>query len=696
MKVRFKRYINRSTATLYLAAAGLSILAHGHAMADQPDKDAAGAAAPQAESGIDQQYFSQSLSPGDDFYEYVNQGWLDKTEIPGDRSDYGTFTVLSDRTQEQVRGLIESAAKEDAAVGTDTQKVGDFFNSVIDTVTRNERGTTPLQPLLQMVDAIESPQDLATTLGQLLRSGIAGPFVIYVSPDARNSDQYAVYVTQSGITLPDRDYYLKDDPRYEELRKQLEQYMADMLTAIDQQNPSEKASKIFGLEFQLAEAMWSRVENRDPVKTYNKTSAEDFAASLPNFPFKAFSISAGVADQQELIVRQPEYFNTLNQLFAEIPLETWKAYLKYRIADDYGSATTEEIEKRHFDFHGTAISGVVEQKPMWKRGVEATERSLGEILGRLYVEKHFSSEAKARMEKLVDNLKLAFANRIKQLDWMGEGTKKQALEKLSMFTTKIGYPDEWKDYSKLEIAADDYIGNLMRSAQVEYQRDIDKLGGPIDRGEWHMTPQTINAYYNPVMNEIVFPAAILQPPFFNLEADDAVNYGAIGAVIGHEISHGFDDKGSQYDGSGNLRNWWTEEDRTEFEKRAGQLVSQYNQYKPFDDMNVNGELTLGENIGDLGGLSVAYEAYKLSLNGNEPSVIAGLTGPQRFFLGWSQIWRRKYREPELRKRLLTDPHSPSRYRVNGIVSNMDAFYQAFTVDPNQSLFIAPENRVRIW
>jgi endothelin-converting enzyme/putative endopeptidase len=395
-------------------------------------------------------------------------------------------------------------------------------------------------------------------------------------------------------------------------------------------------------------------------------------------------------------VRQPSFIEGVNKLLVEIPLDTWKDYYTFRVIDAYAVDLTEALEKRHFQFHGTLLSGIEEQKPLWKKGVEACDQVLGEIVGKLYVDKHFPPRAKERMKELVDNLKGAFAQRIDGLEWMSPVTKKQAHEKLSKFTTKIGYPDVWKDYSKLEIKADDLVGNYMRAAEVEFQRDVDRLGGPIDRNEWGMTPQTINAYYNPVMNEIVFPAAILQPPFFNLDADDAVNYGGIGGVIGHEISHGFDDKGSEYDGDGNLRKWWSAEDRGEFERRAKQLTDQYNDYKPFEDMNVNGKLTLGENIGDLGGMAVAYTAYRLSLGGKEAAVIDGLTGDQRFFLGWGQIWRRLYREPELRKRLMTDPHSPSQYRANGIVSNMDAFYSAFEIKPTDPMYIAPEKRVRIW
>lgn len=647
-------------------------------------------------SGIEQEYFSDDVAPGSDFYQYVNDGWLKTTEIPGDRSDYGTFTVLIDRTEEQVRELIEAAAQTDAAAGSDTQKVGDFYRSYTDYESRNAAGTTPIQPLLDRIEQVEDRKQLGAVLADLLRNGVGGPLVSYVSPDARSSDQYAVYVHQSGITLPDRDYYLEDEERYLTLREQLGQYVTDLLSAVDVDAPESAAARIVELETKLADAQWTNVQNRDPVKTYNKQSTEEMSEILSTLPWNEFAETAGIADEPHFIVRQPSFISRVNELLAEVPLETWKDYLRFRVIDAYAPALTEALERRHFDFHDTALSGILEQKPLWKRAVEGTGSTLGEVVGKLYVDQHFSPKAKARMEELVDNLKKAFAERIEQLEWMGPGTKKQALEKLSMFNTKIGYPDQWKDYSKLEVKADDLAGNLLRSANFEYQREIDKLGGPIDRNEWLMTPQTINAYYHPLMNEIVFPAAILQPPFFNLEADDAVNYGAIGAVIGHEISHGFDDKGSQYDGSGNLRDWWTEEDRNEFESRAAKLVGQYNGYKPFEDMQVNGELTLGENIGDLGGLSVAHRAYLLSLEGKPAAVLEGLSGDQRFLLGWSQIWRRKYREPELRKRLLTDPHSPSRYRVNGIVSNMDVFYDAFKIRPGDEMYIAPEERVRIW
>lgn len=652
--------------------------------------------ASEKKSGIESQHRSQSLSPGENFYLYVNEGWLRDTPIPPDQSNYGSFSVLDDQVKEATRELIEQASRSQATKGSDTQKVGDFFLSYTNLDRRNQLGIQPIESLLKEIADIKNEKQLAAVSAKLIRSGIPGAFVLYVSPDAKKSDQYTVYLSQSGLTLPDRDYYLVDQPQFNKAREAFQQYIRDMLTMVGHPQPGRASKRVYKLEQALAIAHWDRVKNRDPEATYNKRTAGELKRLLDGMAMEHYLTEVGLAHQDQFIVRQPDYFSTLNALLTAVPLQTWKDYLTFRVIDASATSLSETLETRYFEFHSTALSGIEEQKPLWRRGVEMCNAVLGEIVGKLYVEKHFPPQAKERMEELVGNLKLAFARRIDNLEWMSPATKLQAHEKLSKFTTKIGYPDEWKDYSKLDIAADDLVGNLRRAAEVEFQRRIDRLGGPIDRGEWFMTPQTINAYYNPTMNEIVFPAAILQPPFFNLLADDAVNYGGIGAVIGHEISHGFDDKGSQYDGDGNLRRWWTLEDRQEFERRADLLVAQYDAYQPFEDMNVNGRFTLGENIGDLGGMAVAYEAYRMSLDGHEAPVIDGLTGDQRFFMGWAQIWRRLYREPELRKRLVQDPHSPSEYRCNGIVSNMDAFYEAFSVKPEDPMYIPPERRVRIW
>lgn len=649
-----------------------------------------------AQSGIELEYRSSDIKPSVDFYQYVNDGWLKETQIPADQSNYGSFSELDDEAKAAIRALIEEAAAKNAPVGSESQKVGDFFKSLTNIEHRNSLGMEPIKSLLDPIEKVKSKKQLDQAVARLFRIGLAGPFAAFVSPDARQSDQYTVYVTQSGLTLPDRDYYLVDNPLFKKALVDLEQYIADILAFVQHPNPRQAAKNVLKLETAIARAHWDKVRNRDPEATYNKMTRDELVEALSAFDMPTFLEVTGLGNQKEFVIRQPDYLMACNAMAGVAPLRMWKDYYLFHIIDAFAMDLTEASELRHFQFHQTALSGVEEQKPLWRRGVEASNSILGEVVGKLYVEKHFPPEAKQRMGELVENLKQAFAKRIDGLDWMSPVTKKQAHEKLSKFTTKIGYPDEWKDYSKLMIKPDDLVGNYIRAAEVEHQRELDKLGGPIDRNEWHMTPQTINAYYNPVMNEIVFPAAILQPPFFNLQADDAVNYGGIGAVIGHEISHGFDDKGSQYDGDGNLRKWWSEEDRTEFERRAQQLVDQYNGYKPFDDMSVNGEFTLGENIGDLGGMAVAYEAYRMSLGGKEAPVIDGLTGDQRFFMGWAQVWRRLYREPELRKRLVQDPHSPSQYRANGIVSNMDAFYEAFEVKEGDAMYIAPEKRVRIW
>ncbi|WP_063710254.1 M13 family metallopeptidase [Rhodopirellula sp. SWK7] len=647
-------------------------------------------------SGIDRTLFSEKVAPGENFYLYANEKWLDNTPIPADKSNYGIFTVLDDATREQVRTLIEAAAEEKAAEGTPSQKVGDMYRSVLDVENRNEKGIAPIESLLSTVNGIQSKAGLASALGELVRNGVYGPFAPYVSVDAKNSDQYIVYLTQSGLTLPDRDYYLEDEPRYVELREKLEVYVADMLTAIGVEDAQAAAKEVVAIEKQIAEHQWTKTENRDPEATYNRKDLSELSDLLKQFPIDAMFGSAKITEQDAVVVRQPSYFSDIDGVIAGGSIDAWKHYLAFHVINSYAAFLSEDLERRHFEFHGKAVSGTDEQQPMWKRAVDATGSVLGEVVGQLYVEKHFTPQAKARMNELVENLKAAFAERIMSRPWMGEGTKKQALAKLAKFTTKIGYPDEWKDYSALKISDQSPASNMIAAATFEFDRDLAKLGGPIDRNEWHMTPQTINAYYNPTMNEIVFPAAILQPPFFNMAADDAVNYGGIGAVIGHELSHGFDDKGSKYDGDGNLRNWWTPKDREEFETRASGLVEQYSEFKPFEDMNVNGELTLGENIGDLGGLGVSYAAYRLSLGDDEAPVIDGMTGDQRFFLGWSQIWRRLYREQELRKRLITDPHSPSEFRVNGIVRNMDEWYDAFDIKESDPLYVAPENRIRIW
>jgi len=654
----------------------------------------------QKSSGVDATTFDANIRLQDDFYNAVNGTWLKKTDIPSDKSNYGSFTVLADLSEERLRQIIEEAASASHKAGSDAQKVGDLYKSFMDEKKVSDLGAAPVKQLLREVDAVvELPpaRQLASWFGKFQKQGIGSPLGMYVSQDSKNSTEYIISLYQSGTSLPDRDYYLEDDPKYLEAREALKTYVAKLfeLAKITNDTETEAAAKILALETRLAEVQWERTELRDAEKRYNKFTREELDKLTPNFEWKAFFSAADLKQTGDVIVTAPSFFKGLDKIIQDTPIETWKLYMKYSILDAATPYLSQDFVDAHFDFHSKALQGIPEQQPRWKRGVNLVEGALGEIVGRLYVEKHFPPEAKARMEQLVANLVKAFEQSIDELTWMTDTTKTKAKEKLAKFRVKIGYPNVWKDYSKLTIDSD-LVGNVMRSNATEFHRNIDKLGKPIDREEWGMTPQTVNAYYSPSKNEIVFPAAILQPPFFNMEADDAVNYGGIGAVIGHEISHGFDDQGSKYDGDGNLVSWWTPKDRHEFEAITKRLVDQYSEYSPLPGKNVDGQLTLGENIADLSGLAIAHKAYRISLDGKEPQKLDNWTGDQRFFLGWSQVWRRKYRDAEMMRRLLTDPHAPSWYRANGPVINIDAFYDAFTLKPEDALFRPKEERIKIW
>lgn len=675
--------LRQLAATSFVVAAG-TVLSAQLLRADEPT------------SGIDRSNFDPKVSIAEDFYLHVNGTWLERTEIPADKSNYGSFTALQDDAEAMLLKLVTEMASGTFAEGSDEQKVGDLFRSFTDIEHLNSLGVEPIRPMLDRVNELESPEQISALMAYCAIHQIGSPLAMYVSPDAKQSDRYTVYVTQAGTSLPDRDYYLVDDPKFVEVRQKFVAYVAHVLELSGHSDPQAAAERVLALETRLAEAQWTNVENRDPVKTYNATTRDALISTLTSIDTPSILTEVGLGEQQEFVVRQPSYLESLNKIIAETDLQSWKDYYYFQVVDRFASYLDERFDKAHFEFYDQTLSGIAEAKSREKRGIDLCNGVLGELLGKLYVKERFTPEAKERMGELVANLKKAFEQRIHDNDWMSEGTKIQALEKLAKINTKIGYPDEWRDYSTLKIVPGDLIGNLIRAGEFEYQDNLSRLGKPVDRNEWHMTPQTVNAYYNPLMNEIVFPAAILQPPFFDMNADDAVNYGAIGAVIGHEISHGFDDKGSKYDGDGNLRNWWTAEDRQEFEARAKLLVEQYAGYSPIDGLFLNGELTLGENIGDLGGLNVAYTAYRLSLGDHEAAEIDGMSGDQRFFYGWGQIWRRSYREPELRRRLLVDPHSPSQYRANGIVSNMDAFYEAFEIPEGSPMYRTPETRIRIW
>ena len=512
----------------------------------------------------------------------------------------------------------------------------------------------------------------------------------------KNPDRYVVITWQSGLGLPDRDYYFDESARGKELRAAYQVFVERIMTLAGSEDAAATAANIMALETNLAEHHWDKVDNRDPEKRYNRYSDEELGELLSNVNLDAYFEGIGSGRQDYVIVSQPSYMQAMNALFPTIPVATWKEFLRYQAVTSYANFLSSDFVDTNFEFFGKTLSGQEEQQPRWKRAITSVNGNLGELLGQLYVEEHFPAEAKARMSTMVDYLILAYEESIRNLDWMSDETKAKALEKLSKFTPKIGYPDEWRDYSDLDIDPEDLVGNIRRARTFAHYRELDKLGKPIDRNEWFMSPQTVNAYYNPPMNEIVFPAAILQPPFFMLDAEDARNYGAIGLVIGHEIGHGFDDSGSQYDGDGNLKNWWTTADRERFEERTGRLVEQYNGFEALPGLFINGELTLGENIGDLGGAAIALRAYEMSLEGEESPIIDGLTGEERFFLGMAQVWRSKYRDEATELRIKSDPHSPPYYRVNGVVRNIDAFYETFDVKEGDAHFLEPDERVRIW
>ena len=647
-------------------------------------------------SGVELANFDNSIRAGDDFYRYVNGSWLRNTPIPADKSNYGAFTVLADEAEVNLRSLIEAAAAAGAASGTDTQKVGDFFRSFMDEARLETLGASPLADTLAGIAAISNKDELLRQTAELNRIGVQIPAGFYINNDEKQSDQYITYLVQSGLGLPDRDWYLStDDQSHVDARQAYATYITQVLSLAGYSRVTDAAESVLDIETQLAAAHWDRVKNRQAELTYNKKTLDDMRAMAGNIDWRVLMQGLGV-DESAFVVQQPSFIEGLNTLWADVPLQNWKDYFAFKTVDAFASYLSKDFVDAQFDFEGRVLNGQAELEPRWKRGVGAVNAALSEVVGKLYVDNYFKEESKQRMDQLIENLRGAFKVGIDELEWMTAATKAEAQGKLASFTTKIGYPDKWKDYSGLTVDAEDLVGNVMRSRRLEHAREVGKLGQPIDRGEWFMTPYTVNAYYNPPMNEVVFPAAILQPPFFNVAADDAVNYGGIGAVIGHEFSHGFDDQGRKYDGNGNLRDWWTEADAAAFAERASALVAQYNRFEVLPGKFLNGEFTLGENIGDLSGLAVAYRAYRLSLQGKGDEIIDGFTGDQRFFIGWAQVWRRLYRDENLEVRLTTDPHSHSEARANGVLRNFDPWYEAFDVQPGSALYLPPEQRVKIW
>ena len=650
-------------------------------------------------SGIELQHIDPSVRAQDDFFKYVSGKWLATTEIPADKSSWGSFAKLRDDTLPQLRAIIEQAAQDrTAAANSETRKVGDLYASFMDQKKRDALGIAPIQAELDHIAALKSKKEIPALIAHLSRLGIDAPYNIGVHLDAKDSTRYVVDIAQSGLGLPDRDYYLKqDDAKLVATRGKYQEFMQTMLSMCGDKNAADSAEKIIALETALAKVQWTKVENRDPVKRYNKTDFAKLTALTPSYDWNSYLAEAGIKGKVDyMIVSQPSYLQGFDKVFEQQPLAVWKKYFEAHVISHYASLLSTPFIDANFAYKGTALRGVPQNEPQWKRGVSLIERTIGEALGKVYVAQYFPPERKAHMEKLVQNLLAAYRQSIDTLDWMSPETKKEAQIKLAKFRPKIGYPNKWKDYSSVQIRADDLVGNVDRANQFDYDFEMAKLGKPVDREEWGMTPQTVNAYYNPELNEIVFPAAILQPPFFDAAADDAVNYGGIGAVIGHEISHGFDDKGSQYDGDGNLRDWWTKADHVKFDAKTAMLVAQYEAFSPLPGYHVNGALTLGENIADNSGLAIAFKAYQLSLAGKRAPVIDGLTGEQRLYMGWTQVWRAKSRDAQTIVQIKTDPHSPAQYRANGALANQPDFYSAFGVKEGDKMYLPPQQRVIIW
>ena len=665
---------------------------------DTPETVLANAKPELGDFGVDLSQQDPNTKPGDDFFRFANGKWLDEFELPADRSNYGSFSVLGDRSDERVNTIIEELSAAEPAADTIEQKISDYYLSYMNTEVLDERGIGPLREKLAQLSAIDSRAALIEALGRSQLDATASPFGWYVGADRRDPDRHQLVLSLGGIGLPDRDYYLLDTEQYVSVRSEYVAHIERMLGFAGIENAAEKAQAVLALETAFAENLWPRADRRNRDLTFNPMTYTEFKAAYPNMDWDAYWAAAGISEIEDLNVSYPSAMAPIIALVDSVAVEDWVSYMSYQHISNLASVLSQEIDTENFHFYSTVLNGVPEQRQRWERGVErvGSLNSLGEAVGQIYVQKHFPEAAKQQMQGLVENLRTALANSIASLDWMGEETKNEARLKLESFRPKIAYPDEWRDLSAIEISRDDLFANARSVREFNYADEISRLGKPTNREEWGMTPQTVNAYYNSSFNEIVFPAGILQPPFFDPAADMAVNYGGIGAVIGHEMGHGFDDQGSKSDSLGVQRNWWTDDDRANFEKLTTALAAQYDQFEPVPGYFVDGNFTLGENIGDVGGLSLAYRAYKLSLGGEEAPVIDGLTGDQRFFLSWAQVWQRKYREDALIQRLTSDPHSPSEFRVNGVVRNFDEWYEAFDVQPEDALYLAPEDRVRIW
>lgn len=648
--------------------------------------------------GIDMSYQDTETKPGDDFFRYANGGWLDTFELPASRSSYGSFTVLSDRSDQRVRGIIEDLSQTEPPQGSMEQKISDYYLSYMDINTLNDRGIGPLQDGLSRLREIDSRDELVTAFGRSFIENTATPFGFYVGADRSNPDRHQLVLSVGGISLPDRDYYLRDTEEFQDVRTAFVEHITEIFELASIEDASDKARRILNLEAAIAENLWPRNQRRNRDLTYNPMTFSEFKTTYSEFDWDSYFNAAGISQLEDLNVSYPSAMSPIISLVNSIPIDDWVSYMTYRLIVDSASTLSEDLDNARFNFYSTVLRGVPEQRERWERGVARVGalNSLGEAVGQVYVQRHFPESAKQQMKQLVENLRSALAQSIDEIEWMSTATKDEAQKKLQSFRPKIAYPDEWRDFSSLEIDRNDLFANAQSIREFNYADEIQRLGKPTNREEWGMTPQTVNAYYNSSFNEIVFPAGILQPPFFDPNADAAVNYGGIGAVIGHEMGHGFDDQGSKSDFAGIQRNWWTDEDRANFEELTKAIASQYDKFQPVPGYFIDGNFTLGENIGDIGGLSLAYRAYQMSLNGEEAPIIAGLTGDQRFFLSWAQVWQRKYREDALIQRLTSDPHSPSEFRVNGVVRNFEEWYDAFDVQAGDKLYLPPEERVRIW
>ncbi len=655
------------------------------------------AASSSSASGVDKGAIDPAVRPQDDFFRYSQGSWLKDVDIPNDRSSWGAFNIAADTVEKQIRSVIEQAAQDKAAkAGSDTQKMGDFYTSYVDMERRNALGMAPLKADLARIDALKDKKAMAALAARFERIGAGSPVNMGVRQDSRDSTRYIVGISQGGLGMPNRDFYLQDEARIADTRAKYLAHVEKMLSLAGHGNAAEEARAIVALETEIAKVQWSAVQNRDPVKRYNKMKVSELAALAPGFDWSTYLKDTGVGKATEVVVSQPSYLEGLDKIIASTPLETWKSYYTFRLISAYGTYLTQAFDDESFAFRGAVLSGAKVNRPLNLRGVAQVNRDLGEVVGKVYVKNYFPAERKQQVKEMVDNFKLAYQERIETLDWMSPETKKQAQAKLAKIAVKVGYPDKWRDYSPLTIKRDDLVGNVMRTREFEHKRNVDKLGKPVDRTEWGMTPQTVNAYYSPTLNEIVFPAARLQAPLYDAGAEPAINYGAVGISIGHEMSHAFDDSGSQYDGDGNLRNWWTKEDGEKFAAKAKVLVSQYNGYSPVDGYHLNGELTLGENIADNAGAIMASRAYRISLKGKPAPVIDGYSAEQRIFMGMAQARRGKARDAALIAQVKSDPHSPSEFRVNGSLRNHPGFYDTFEVKPGDKMYLKPEDRVIFW